>query len=120
MFHSTQGQLTSAWDARVKHTRQGSQALVKDATNRSAHTRRRMEDMASRIKTLRIARGLTQQQLAEACGVTKAAVSQWENGLTANVKLKTFMSLCDALGTDPAFLIWGPARSRFPSVGTRK
>ena len=34
----------------------------------------------SKIRQLRDARGMTQQTLAEAVGVTQATVSDWENG----------------------------------------
>jgi transcriptional regulator with XRE-family HTH domain len=72
----------------------------------------RMETMGDRIRQLRIARGLTQPALGELCGgVTKSAVSQWEDGSTENIKLKTFIRLCEVLQTDPQYLIWGPDRS---------
>jgi transcriptional regulator with XRE-family HTH domain len=66
--------------------------------------------MADRIKTLRQARGMTQEQLADYCGVTKSAVSQWENGSTANIKLQPLMRLVEALRTDHAYLIYGQNR----------
>lgn len=69
-----------------------------------------METMGDRIRQLRVARGLTQTQLATACRVTKSAVSQWENGVVANVRLQTFLLLLEALKTDAAYLIWGPGR----------
>jgi len=72
----------------------------------------RMETMGDRIKQLRIARGLTQPALGELCGgVTKSAVSQWEDGSTENIKLRTFIRLCEVLQTDPQYLIWGADRS---------
>ena len=84
--------------------------LVKDAVPAGAYHPAPMESMGDRIRSLRVARGLNQTQLADLCGVTKSAVSQWENGLTANVKLAAFMKLVDALHTDPAYLIWGKDR----------
>lgn len=85
-----------------------------------------MDTMGERIKALRQARGMTQAQLAQAVGVTKSAVSQWEIGLTENVRLRTFMALVDVLKTDVAFLVYGPnrasgagsARTRTPRTGT--
>jgi transcriptional regulator with XRE-family HTH domain len=70
-----------------------------------------METIGDRIRTLRVARNLTQEQLAKACGVTKSAVSQWEDGSTKNVKLQTFMMLLDALSTDANYLIFGENRA---------
>lgn len=78
-----------------------------------------METMGDRIRQLREARGLTQTQLGEATGVTKSAVSQWEGGATANIKLQTFMMLCEALSTDPAYLIWGPERGPGPESASK-
>jgi transcriptional regulator with XRE-family HTH domain len=68
--------------------------------------------MGTRIRQLRIARGLTQQEVAKYCGVSRPAVTQWENGMTANVKLEAFLKLTECLHTDFAFLIYGPDRGR--------
>jgi transcriptional regulator with XRE-family HTH domain len=64
--------------------------------------------MGDRIRLLRQAKGLSQAQLGERVGVTAGAISQWENGLTKNVKLQTFLTLCEELGTNPHYLIFGP------------
>ena len=72
-------------------------------------------DLAERIKQLRQAHGMTQEQLAKRCGVTKSAVSQWETGSTANIKPQVFLRLCEALHTDPHYLIFGPARGDSPT-----
>jgi transcriptional regulator with XRE-family HTH domain len=69
------------------------------------------ETMGDRIRTLRQARGLTQEELGEACGVSKSAVSQWEDGSVENVKLKTFLKLIEVLRTDHDYLVWGPDRT---------
>jgi transcriptional regulator with XRE-family HTH domain len=51
---------------------------------------RRMEDptetVGSRIRTLRQARGLTQDQLAAACGVSRSAVAQWETDRAGQIR----------------------------------
>lgn len=69
-----------------------------------------MDTMGDRIRQLRAARNLTQEQLAKLAGVTKSAVSQWENGSTKDLKLKTFLLVLEALGTDANYLIWGSDR----------
>lgn len=69
-----------------------------------------VESMGSRIKQLREARGMTQPQLGKLVGVTKGAVSQWEHGLIANIRLKTVLKLCDTFGTDLQYLVHGAAR----------
>ena len=40
-----------------------------------------MKDLSEKIKDLRIAMGLSQPQLAEKVGVSKAVISFWENGV---------------------------------------
>ena len=41
-----------------------------------------MNRLASNLRRLRLEKKLTQEQLAEAMGVTCAAVSKWERGLS--------------------------------------
>lgn len=69
-----------------------------------------METMGDRIKMLREAKGLTQEQLGKLVGVSKAAVSQWELGQAANIKLQTFLNLLNVLGVKYEYLIYGPNR----------
>jgi DNA-binding Xre family transcriptional regulator len=66
--------------------------------------------MGERIRQLRLARGWSQGQLAERVGVTGGAISHWESGLTKNIKLETFLRLCEELGTVPHYLIFGPGK----------
>lgn len=76
------------------------------------------QTMGERIRQLRLARGWSQTQLAERVGVTGGAISHWESGLTKNIKLGTFLKLCDELGTVPHYLIFGPGKQ--PSQGRRQ
>jgi transcriptional regulator with XRE-family HTH domain len=69
------------------------------------------ETMGDRIRVLRQARGLTQEGLGEAVGVSKSAVSQWEDGSVANIKLKTFLALIEVLRTSHEYLVHGPERA---------
>jgi transcriptional regulator with XRE-family HTH domain len=80
-----------------------------DANDRLAYPEP-MQTMGDRIRLLRQAKGWSQGQLAGAVGVTPGAISQWEIGLTKNVKLETFLRLCEALGTNPHYLIFGPSQ----------
>lgn len=89
---------------------------VKNAVPDSSYAFPRMETMGNRIRQLREARKLTQEQLGAEVGVSKSAVSQWEDDSTKNIKLVTFLKLCEVLRTDPPYLIWGADRE--PSDGT--
>lgn len=89
-------------------------AEVKDAVSVGEYAYPRMETMGERIRTLRQAKGYSQPKLAELVGVTKSAVSQWEDGSTTNIKLVEFLTLVDVLGTDPHYLVFGAERGRPP------
>ena len=58
-------------------------------------------DIGKRIRQLRIRNGLTQQELASRCELTKGFVSQLENNLTTP-SLPALMDLVEALGSDMA------------------
>ncbi len=68
------------------------------------------DNFGARIKTLRIARGLSLGALGKILGVGAPAVFKWESGETQNMKNGTFIMLCEALGTDPQYLLWGADR----------
>lgn len=91
-----------------------------------------MDTMGKRIRTLREAKGWTQQELAErltdrGAKVSGNAVSQWERDEIENIKLRTFLALVEVLGTTPEYLVHGPSepsrdasgRYRKPTPGGR-
>jgi DNA-binding XRE family transcriptional regulator len=90
-------------------------AVVKDAARTLGVSCPGMESMGDRIKNLRNAKGMSQPQLGKLCGVSRSAVAQWEAGGILNPKLHTFLLLCDALGTDFLYLLYGASRK--PSAG---
>jgi transcriptional regulator with XRE-family HTH domain len=47
-----------------------------------------MSEIGQRIKSLRENRGMSQQSVGDYCGVSRVAVTKWENGDTENMKLK--------------------------------
>lgn len=74
-----------------------------------------MDTIGSRIRQLREARGWTQEQFAKLVGVTKSAVSQWENDATKNLKLVTFLKVVEVLHTSTDYLVQGTKKpSRMP------
>lgn len=50
----------------------------------------------SKIKEIRIQKGLTQKQLGELCGMADSAIRRYENG-NANPKIETLQKIADAL-----------------------
>jgi len=66
-----------------------------------------MKSLAQRIKALREAKGLSQQTVANKVGVSRVAVTKWESGMTANLKLGNLLSLCKLLGISMEALIQG-------------
>jgi transcriptional regulator with XRE-family HTH domain len=51
-----------------------------------------------RLRELRVAKGLTQMQLAAAAGITLSAVTQMEIGKVTNPRLGTLKALAGVLG----------------------
>ena len=61
----------------------------------------------TRIKGLRVARGLTQIQLSGRAGITQGSLSAIERGNTKGLKAGTILALAKALGTSPEWLQTG-------------
>lgn len=62
-------------------------------------------DMAQKIKDLRISQNLTLEQVANEVGVGKSTVRKWETGMIANMRRDKIASLAKALHTTPAYLM---------------
>ena len=60
---------------------------------------------AEKIKTLRIQKGLTQEELGKACGLQRAAINKYEKGTVVNIKRSVLQKLADALGVAPVDLL---------------
>ena len=73
--------------------------------------------VGERISELRAAQNLSQGQLADAMGVTRQAVSKWENDLSSPDTLK-LIQLSEVLDTDVEYLATGrnTVRRRPPIV----
>lgn len=57
------------------------------------------------IKQLRIAKGMTQEQLGEIVGIQRAAVQKWESGQTQNLKRNTMIMLAKVFNVSPATFV---------------
>jgi transcriptional regulator with XRE-family HTH domain len=63
--------------------------------------------LATRIKSLRKAAGLTQVALAKRTGITQGGISAIERGESLKVHGETLIALCAALNTNPKYLTTG-------------
>lgn len=61
--------------------------------------------MAQRIKELRIAAGLTQEELGEKIGLQKSAIAKYENGRVENIKRSTIQAMADLFGVKPSYIL---------------
>lgn len=61
-------------------------------------------EIGNRIRKYRKEVGLTQEQLAEAIGVTKSRVSNWEQGIN-RPDADILAELCKALNVSPSILL---------------
>ncbi len=64
-----------------------------------------MTPIRLRVREWRAAKGLSQQQLAEAAGIRRATISRLENGHATAIDFEVLERLADALGIDAAVLI---------------
>jgi transcriptional regulator with XRE-family HTH domain len=62
--------------------------------------------VGARIRALRRARGLTQDELASACEVSRSAVAQWETDRAGQLR-GNISRIADALGTSVENLLHG-------------
>ena len=61
--------------------------------------------IGERIKTARLDKGLTQEELGKLVGVKKAAINKYETGLVTNLKRTMIANLATALDVDPVWLL---------------
>lgn len=61
--------------------------------------------MAERIKELRLAAGLTQEELGEKLGLQKSAIAKYENGRVENIKRSTIQAMADLFGVRPSYIL---------------
>jgi transcriptional regulator with XRE-family HTH domain len=76
-----------------------------------------MTGMGNRIKILRESKGLTQTDVAIYCGVTRAAIAQWEAADHVDIKLQPWLKLLELLSADPYWIVYGANK---PKQGMRR
>lgn len=72
-----------------------------------------MSTLSDRLREALNDTGITQAELARACGVTPSAVSQWLDGQTKNMKMAYIFKAADFLGVQDRWLAIGaPPKER--------
>lgn len=67
--------------------------------------------MANRIYQLRKQNNLTQQQLADRLGLSKATIALYESGKTENIKGENLIKMSDVLDASPSYIMgWSTIR----------
>lgn len=69
------------------------------------------DPILSRLKSIKKASGLTNQELADKAGVPAGTVNKILSGDTVEPKLPGFMAIASALGTSVDFLVYGKEQS---------
>lgn len=64
-------------------------------------------EIGQKIKSARIAQGLTQEELGKILGVQKSAIAKYENGRVVNIKRSTLQKIAKVLNIRPSELIIG-------------
>jgi transcriptional regulator with XRE-family HTH domain len=63
-------------------------------------------DIGNKIKTARIAKGMTQEELGKQLGVQKSAIAKYESGRVVNIKRSTLKKISDILDIRASELIF--------------
>ena len=72
-----------------------------------------------RLKSLRLAKGLTLQQVGDVFGVSKVSISSWETG-KSHPDHKKLEKLSELFGTTVQYLVTGEDRENLPNNGLQK
>lgn len=74
-------------------------------------------EMNEKIKSLRLQKGLTLEQVGNYVGVGKSTVRKWENGMIENMRRDKIAKLAAVLGTTPDYLMgWGVKQDDWSSA----
>ena len=73
-----------------------------------------MNHLGDNIKRIRKTAGISQQELADMSGVSKAQISRLENGEQSNPQINTIVSIASNLGVSIEEIIYGDKTESFP------
>ena len=76
--------------------------------------------MTTRIRQLREAFSMTQEELGERLGVKKATVAKYESGALENLKRSTIEEMSKIFGVSPAFIMGWSDDPREPNADERR
>lgn len=74
-------------------------------------------NIGEKIKSARIEKGMTQEELGKLLGVQKSAIAKYESGRVVNIKRTTLKKISDILDIRPSELIFDEELKKDP-VGT--
>ena len=66
-----------------------------------------MATIGDRIKALRIAHKMSQEELGQRLGINRAAVNKYEKGTVINIPTNTILKLCSIFDVTPNYLLLG-------------
>ena len=73
-------------------------------------------DLGEKIRLLRHQRGMTLEDVGDACGVGKSTVRKWESGQIANMRRDKIALVANALGVTPEYLMGWDESPALPTM----
>ena len=73
-------------------------------------------DLGEKIRLLRHQRGMTLEDVGDACGVGKSTVRKWESGQIANMRRDKIALVANSLGVTPAYLMGWDESPALPTM----
>lgn len=77
-------------------------------------------NIGNKIKSARIAKGMTQEELGKHLGVQKSAIAKYESGRVVNIKRSTLKKISDILEILPSELIYEEKQSTESELSIKK
>lgn len=71
-----------------------------------------MLDIGTKIRSARLAKGMTQEELGTILGVQKSAIAKYESGRVVNIKRSTLKKISDVLDIPPFELVFDQDHQR--------